>query len=92
MIDRITTASKCSISDAYFIAELHNSIPLLLARIAELEEQNERIKQRVKDCAQLFHEYTEIIHEMEVIRNELQIAAAQAAKKKVGRRNRSRSR
>lgn len=81
-------ADGCSAIDARFIVEAHSMVPALLSRIYELEAQNEQIKQRVKECARLFHEYTEIVHRMEVIQNETQ-STTQAKKKKPRRRNRS---
>lgn len=84
----IVVVKECYPHDARFIAEAHNMVPALLSRIYELEAQNEQIKQRVKECARLFHEYTEIVHRMEVIQNEMQ-STAQAKKKKPHRRNRS---
>ena len=82
----IVVAKECYPHDARFIAEARNMVPMLLSRISELGAQNEHIKQRVKECTRLFHEYTEIVHRMEVIQNEMQ-STAQAKKKKPCRRN-----
>lgn len=79
-------ADECSTADAHFIAGAHNMVPALLSRISELEAQNERMRQRVGECARLIRDYMDIVHRMEVIQNEMQ-SAAQAKKKRPRRRN-----
>lgn len=82
----IVVVKECYPHDARFIAEAHNMVPALLSRISELEAQNERMRQRVGECARLIHDYMDIVHRMEVIQNEMQ-SAAQAKKKRPRRRN-----
>lgn len=74
--------------DAIFIAAAHNSLPNLISYIHKLESELDIMKSRVKECARLFHDYSEIVQRMEVIQNEMQ-STAQAKKKKPRRRNRS---